>query len=70
MADGEGFEPSYGFTHNTLSKRAPSATRPSIQTKSNSACVEFGFFGIAARQVNCRIRNRFWFLLIEEVDFS
>src|SRR5687768_8369868 len=27
----EGFEPSYSVTHNTLSKRAPSATRPSLQ---------------------------------------
>ncbi len=31
LADEEGFEPSYGFSHNTLSKRAPSATRPPIR---------------------------------------
>ncbi len=32
MADGAGFEPAYDVTHNTLSKRAPSATRPPILT--------------------------------------
>ena len=31
MAEREGFEPSYGVTHNTLSKRAPSTTRPPLQ---------------------------------------
>ncbi len=31
VAEREGFEPSYGVTHNTLSKRAPSTARPSLR---------------------------------------
>ena len=31
MAEREGFEPSNGLTHYTLSKRAPSATRPPLR---------------------------------------
>ena len=31
MAEREGFEPSLGLTLNTLSKRAPSATRPTFR---------------------------------------
>ena len=31
MAEREGFEPSLEFPLNTLSKRAPSTTRPSLQ---------------------------------------
>ncbi len=31
MAEREGFEPSLEFLLNTLSKRAPSTTRPSLQ---------------------------------------
>ncbi len=41
MADEEGFEPSYGFSHNTLSKRAPSATRPPFQTKTKIFLIAF-----------------------------
>ena len=32
MAEREGFEPSYGVTHNTISNRAPSATRTPLRT--------------------------------------
>lgn len=31
MAEREGFEPSLGFTLNTLSRRAPSATQPPLR---------------------------------------
>ena len=31
MAEKEGFEPSYGVTHNTLSKRAVSTTHPPLR---------------------------------------
>src|SRR5690606_41172757 len=33
LAEGEGFEPSIRFPVYTLSKRAPSATRPPLQTR-------------------------------------
>ena len=35
MAEREGFEPSLGLTLNTLSRRAPSATQPPLQTCQN-----------------------------------
>ena len=31
LAEREGFEPSLGFTLNTLSRRAPSATQPPLR---------------------------------------
>ena len=35
MAERVGFEPTLGFPLNTLSKRAPSATRPSLRRQSS-----------------------------------
>lgn len=35
MAEKEGFEPSYGVTHNTLSKRAVSTTHPPLRIDGN-----------------------------------
>src|SRR6267154_596053 len=53
MAEGVGFEPTLRFPVNTLSKRAPSATRPPLRTAlpegartpwGTSTCAEGGLF--------------------------
>jgi hypothetical protein len=41
MAERVGFEPTLEFPLNTLSKRAPSATRPSLRTLVGKRCMAF-----------------------------
>jgi len=41
MADRVGFEPTLGLTLNTLSKRAPSATRPPVLKTSTQKAGQF-----------------------------
>ena len=44
MAERVGFEPTLEFPLNTLSKRAPSATRPSLRLESDGRNDSYGSF--------------------------
>ena len=55
MAEGEGFEPSIRFPVYTLSRRAPSTTRPPLQIFRFYSCVS-----------DCVRRSSIWWLRLAE----
>ncbi len=54
MAEREGFEPSYGVTHNTISNRAPSATRTPLHENLIFAIRQLGI-PVVQQVGNCKV---------------
>ncbi len=70
MAEGEGFEPSIRFPVYTLSRRAPSAARPPLQSRRETRCICSGHVCMSSGLNNANIAVRqavVWFIYIQPV---
>ena len=57
MAEREGFEPSVSLTPHTLSRRAPSAARPSLRRKGNKSLTDKTVLNQLARTIYLPVKN-------------